>query len=386
MSKKKFSFELKKTRGFARAGTFLTPHGEVETPVFMPVGTLGSVKALDMQDVAATGAQIQLANTYHLYLRPGTEVLERVGGIHSFGSWNKPILTDSGGFQVWSLGQGSKGDRLAKVSQDGVEFVSHVDGSTHFFSPEKAISIQRSIGADIIMAFDEAMSDELPLQSAKVSLGRTTNWAQRCVDAWENADRKSAYGQYQALFGIIQGARHKELRLEAMKSILELPFDGVALGGETIGYNMTATVEVMGWLESGLPTNKPRYAMGLGRQPQDIIDATLAGFDMFDCVGPTRLARNGALLVGSVDFSGSIPAFKSDFNQSRLNIGRAEFATDTQPIDERCGCHTCTNLYSRAYLHHLNKTKELSYYRLASIHNVWTMIQTARQMRLWILQ
>jgi len=377
---------LKKSRGVARAGRMVTPHGVVETPVFMPVGTLGSVKALDMQDVAATGAQIQLANTYHLYLRPGTEVLEQVGGIHSFGSWNKPILTDSGGFQVWSLGQGSKGDRLAKVSQDGVEFVSHVDGSTHFFSPEKAINIQQSIGADIIMAFDEAMSDELPLQSAKVSLERTTQWAQRCVNAWESANRKSTYGEYQALFGIIQGARYKELRLEGMKSILQLPFDGVALGGETIGYNMPGTVEVMGWLESELPIDRPRYAMGLGRQPQDIIDATLAGFDMFDCVGPTRLARNGALLVGSVDFSASIPVFKSDFDQSRLNIGRAEFATDNQPIDERCGCHTCANQYSRAYLHHLYKTKELSYYRLASIHNVWTMIQTARQMRLWILQ
>lgn len=363
-----------------------TPHGVVETPVFMPVGTLGSVKALDMQDVAETGAQIQLANTYHLYLRPGAELLERVGGIHTYGTWDKPILTDSGGFQVWSLGQGSKGDQLAKVTDDGVEFKSHIDGSIHFFSPEKAIEIQQSIGADIIMAFDEAMSDELPLQSAKVSLARTAEWAKRCVTTWEKAGRLNTYGTYQALFGIIQGARYRELRLEALETITALPFDGFALGGETIGFNMPGTVEVMGWLESKLPANKPRYAMGLGRQPQDIIDAVLAGFDMFDCVGPTRLARNGALLVGAVDFSGKKPVFSSEFDQSRLNIGRAEFSTDVQPIDSACGCHTCTHGYSRAYLHHLFKTKELSYYRLASIHNVWTMVHTARQMRAWILQ
>lgn len=382
----KFSFELQKTRGAARAGKMSTPHGEVETPVFMPVGTLGSVKALDMQDVAGAGAQIQLANTYHLYLRPGTDVLEKVGGIHAYGTWKKPILTDSGGFQVWSLGQGSKGEKLAKVSDDGVEFKSHIDGSTHFFSPEKAVEIQQSIGADSIMAFDEAMSDVLPLQSAKVSLERTTNWAKRCVETWEKSGRLSKYGNYQALFGIIQGARHKDLRLEAMQSITALPFDGIALGGETIGFNMPGTVEVMGWLEAELPKDKPRYAMGLGRQPQDIIDAVLAGFDMFDCVGPTRLARNGALLVGKVNFSAEKPIFTSDFPQSRLNIGRAEFTTDTQPIDASCTCHTCVYGYSRAYLHHLFRTKELSYYRLASIHNVHTMVQTARQMRDWILQ
>lgn len=381
---KPFSFTLKGTKGVARAGSFVTPHGVVETPIFMPVGTLGSVKALDMDDVRGVGASIQLANTYHLYLRPGMDVLENAGGIHAFTTWDKPVLTDSGGFQVWSLGQGSTGQQLAKVSDEGVEFRSHVDGSTHFFTPEKAIGIQQSIGADIIMAFDEAMSDALPLLEAKVSLERTTRWAERCVEAWEDNNRYSKYGSYQALFGIIQGALHRELREKAAKSITELPFDGIALGGETIGFNMPGTVEVMSWLESSLPVNKPRYAMGLGRDPQDIIDAVLAGFDMFDCVGPTRLARNGAVYEGRVELVDGTPQFISSFPKGRLSIGRQEYATDNAVLSEGCGCETCSAGYSRSYLHHLYKTQELSYYRLASIHNLWTMITITKQLRAWI--
>lgn len=380
-----FSFTLKGTKGAARAGSFVTPHGVVETPIFMPVGTLGSVKALDMEDVRGVGASIQLANTYHLYLRPGMDVLENAGGIHAFTTWDKPVLTDSGGFQVWSLGQGSSGQQLAKVSDEGVEFRSHVDGSTHFFTPEKAIGIQQSIGADIIMAFDEAMSDALPLLEAKVSLERTTRWAERCVEAWEAAGRNSKYGNYQALFGIIQGALHRELREKAAKSINELPFDGIALGGETIGFNMPGTVEVMSWLESSLPIDTPRYAMGLGRDPQDIIDAVLAGFDMFDCVGPTRLARNGAVYEGRVELVDGTPTFVSKFPKGRLSIGRAEYATDNAILSEGCDCETCKAGYSRSYLHHLYKTQELSYYRLASIHNLWTMISITKQLRAWIL-
>lgn len=380
-----FSFTLKGSKGTARAGSFVTPHGVVETPIFMPVGTLGSVKALDMDDVRGVGASIQLANTYHLYLRPGMDVLEKAGGIHAFTTWDKPVLTDSGGFQVWSLGQGSSGQQLAKVSDEGVEFRSHVDGSTHFFTPEKAIAIQQSIGADIIMAFDEAMSDDLPLFEAKVSLERTTRWAERCVEAWEAANRQSKYDKYQALFGIIQGALHRELREKAAKSITELPFDGIALGGETIGFNMPGTVEVMSWLESSLPIDKPRYAMGLGRDPQDIIDAVLAGFDMFDCVGPTRLARNGAVYEGRVELVDGTPQFVSNFPKGRLSIGRQEYATDNAILSDGCGCETCKAGYSRSYLHHLYKTQELSYYRLASIHNLWTMVYITKQLRAWIL-
>ncbi len=381
-----FQFELIKTKGAARAGIISTPHGKVETPIFMPVGTLASVKALDMQDVEMTQAQIQLANTYHLYLRPGEKIVAQAGGLHRFSGWKKPILTDSGGFQVWSLAQNRREwGKLAKVDENGVEFKSHLDGSKHFFTPEKAIQIQQDLGADIIMAFDEAMSDTISLEEGRASLTRTARWAERSLKTWEDRGRRSSQNNYQALFGIIQGAKHRELREAAAAYITSLPFDGIALGGETIGYNMPASIEVMGWLEPTLPKNKPRYAMGLGREPQDIIDAVLAGFDMFDCVGPTRLARNGALFIGEVDFSASTPQFRSFSGQTRINIGRSEFATQFEPISTHCDCHTCSNGYSLAYLHHLYKTQELSYYRLASIHNVRTMIRTASQLRNWIL-
>lgn len=381
-----FQFELIKTKGAARAGIISTPHGKVETPIFMPVGTLASVKALDMQDVEMTQAQIQLANTYHLYLRPGEKIVAQAGGLHRFSGWKKPILTDSGGFQVWSLAQNRREwGKLAKVDENGVEFKSHLDGSKHFFTPEKAIQIQQDLGADIIMAFDEAMSDTISLEEGRASLTRTARWAERSLKTWEDRGRRSSQNNYQAFFGIIQGAKHRELREAAAAYITSLPFDGIALGGETIGYNMPASIEVMGWLEPTLPKNKPRYAMGLGREPQDIIDAVLAGFDMFDCVGPTRLARNGALFIGEVDFSASTPQFRSFSGQTRINIGRSEFATQFEPISTHCDCHTCSNGYSLAYLHHLYKTQELSYYRLASIHNVRTMIRTASQLRNWIL-
>jgi queuine tRNA-ribosyltransferase len=379
-----FSFQLVGNRGVARAGSFVTPHGEVETPMFMPVGTQASVKALDAADVEQTEAQILLANTYHLWLRPGMEVLQKAGGIHQFMQWDKPILTDSGGFQVWSLGQGGEGS-LVKIDDDGVSFRSHLDGSARYLSPEKSIEIQSQIGADIIMCFDEAMPDALPLDSAKVSLTRTNAWAARCVTQWESQQRQSKYGSYQALFGIIQGALHKELREEAARFITDLPVDGIALGGETIGYNMAGTVEVMSWIESILPKEKPRYAMGLGRDPQDIIDAVLAGFDMFDCVGPTRLARNGAVYEGRVELVDGKPTWVSSFDHGRLSIPRAEYKLDQSVINPSCNCYTCTSGYTRSYLQHLYKAKELSYYRLASVHNVWTMVSLTKQLRSWIL-
>lgn len=380
----KFSFSLAGARGIARAGSFLTPHGAVETPIFMPVGTQASVKALDAADVAGTGAQIMLANTYHLWLRPGMEVLQQAGGVHQFMRWDKPVLTDSGGFQVWSLGQG-KDASLVKIDDNGVAFRSHLDGSARYMTPEDSITIQQQIGADIIMAFDEAMPDALALEPARISLARTQNWAERCVAAWEKQGRLSAYGDYQALFGIIQGALHRELREAATGQLASMPFDGIAVGGETIGYNMIGTVEVMSWIEPLLPTDKPRYAMGLGRDPQDLIDAVLAGFDMFDCVGPTRLARNGAVYEGRVELADGKPTFVSQFAKGRLSIGRQEYATDQRPLNPECGCATCRAGYSRSYLHHLYKAKELSYYRLASIHNVWTMIGITKQLRSWIL-
>jgi queuine tRNA-ribosyltransferase len=380
-----FSFILEGQKGKARAGAFSTPHGIVQTPIFMPVGTLASVKGLDAADVEKTEAQIMLANTYHMFLRPGTEVLNTAGGVHSFMNWHKPVLTDSGGFQVFSLGNTKEGESLVEISEEGVWFKSHIDGTKHFMSPEDSIETQRQIGADIIMAFDEALSDSYPKDQARASVERTHRWAARCVNYWEGNQRKNPYGRYQALFGIIQGGRFEDLRKESAAFITSLNFDGIAVGGETIGYNMPGTLQVMDWIEGSLPQDKPRYAMGLGRDPQDIIDATLAGFDMFDCVGPTRLARNGALYVGSLQIVDEKPQFVSAHEKGRINIGKAEFTQDNTIINEGCDCYTCQSGYTKAYLHHLYRTAELSYYRLASIHNIRVMERMSSQLRSWIL-
>jgi queuine tRNA-ribosyltransferase len=382
------NFKLKTTKGNARAGQFETDHGTVETPIFMPVGTLATVKALDSQDIASTNPEIILANTYHLYLRPGLEVLKNSGGVHSFMNHHGPMLTDSGGFQVFSLGQQStsKGQKpTVKITDEGVHFKSHLDGSSHFFTPEKAIEIQRQIGADIIMAFDECTPDKANHGYTRQALDRTHQWAAQCKNYWEKNNRLNIYGRYQSLFGIAQGAMHKELRRESIKKIVDLDFDGIAFGGETVGYNMAGTAEVIEWTRDLLPDAKPRYAMGLGRDPQNIIDAILAGYDMFDCVAPTRLARNGSLYHGNLDTSGDIPTFVSDYNKGRLQIGNAEFKNDLSPISDTCTCQTCTQNYSRSYLRHLFKSDELTYYRLASIHNVHFMVNLSKEMRQWIV-
>lgn len=385
-----FRFTLEKEAGLARAGRFVTAHGTVETPVFMPVGTLATIKALDTQDIQGTNAQIILSNTYHLYLRPGETVLNELGGVHPFMQWDKPLLTDSGGFQVFSLGSArtAKGEtHAAQVTDEGVRFRSHLDGSAHFFTPERSIEMQRTIGADIIMAFDEALSDAAPEEYAVQSLERTSAWAERCVSYWEHHNRKSIQGTYQALFGIVQGGLFPHLRQKAAAHITSLPFDGIAVGGETIGYNMPATVAIMQQLADVLPADKPRYAMGLGRDPQDLVDAFWAGVDMCDCVGPTRLARNGALYVGELKYvPGEKPQFVSPFPKARLNIGKAEWARDTRVIDPQCDCFTCTAGYTRAYLHHLYGTGELTYYRLASIHNVRVMVRLSEEIRKLILE
>lgn len=396
-----------------RAGVIHTQRGEIKTPIFMPVGTLATVKALDTQDIKNLDAQIILANTYHLYLRPGMEKLKKMGGVHRFMGWEKPMLTDSGGFQVFSLGRQQKISKAqsrklgVKITEEGAQFVSHIDGTKHFMSPEDSIQIQREIGADIIMAFDECISDHEEKKYVEQSIARTHRWAKRCFEYWQKHERKSIYGDYQALFGIIQGAMFKDLREESAKYITSLDFDGIACGGETVGYNMEGTKEMMGWIENILPENKPRYAMGLGRDPQDIVDAVLAGFDMFDCVGPTRLARNGALYFGKLNVTdgellslegepidGAVtagntipkPFFESPYKNGRLNIGNAKFATDESVIQPGCECHTCKSGYSRAYLNHLYKTQELTFYRLASIHNVHFMIDLSQQLRNYILE
>lgn len=378
-SQQNFSFSLTKTLGKARAGEFITAHGVVKTPIFMPVGTKATLKALDSLDVQNTQAQIILANTYHLYLRPGENLIADRGGLHQFMKWPGPILTDSGGFQVLSLGENSK------IKSNGVEFKSHLDGSKHFFTPEKAIEIQRQLGADIIMAFDECTPDKADEKYTLEALDRTHRWAKQSYDYWQQQGRVSAQGHYQALFGIIQGAMHSELRKKSAQFITSLDFDGIAVGGETTGYNMNGTGEVMEWIESILPEDKPRYAMGLGRDPQDLVDAVMMGFDMFDCVGPTRLARNGALYHGHLEQNKDKFKFVSQFKNGRLNIGRADYKTDDEVIMKGCDCYTCRSGYTRAYLNHLYRSKELSYYRLASIHNVRFMIRLTEEMRAAIL-
>lgn len=365
-----------------------TAHGTALTPMFMAVGTRATIKTLSTEDIEAMHPQVVLANTYHLYLRPGHERIARLGGLHQFMHYDRPMLTDSGGFQVFSLGEQLKqregvASQLqpAKLFEEGVQFTSHLDGSRHMLTPELSIDIQQHLGADIIMAFDECMADDATLEYGRESLARTHRWALRSVEAWEKESRLSKQGHYQALFGIVQGAMHRELREEAARTLSELPFDGLALGGETIGYNMPGTVEVMSWVRDLLPTNKPRYAMGLGRDPQNLIDAVMAGFDMFDCVGPTRLARNGAIYHGWLK---EIPGgwyWESEFKNGRLPIGNARFAEDQEVLLEGCDCFTCSHGYTRAYLHHLARHEELSYYRLASLHNVRVMVRLTEELR-----
>lgn len=387
-----FQFTLEGRLGKARAGRFVIAHGEVRTPIFMPVGTQASVKALAPQDLREARAQIILANTYHVHLRPGERLVSDLGGVQEFSGWRGPMLTDSGGFQAFSLGEqlerknGAAGGSMVKITDEGVRFRSHLDGSEHFFSPESVMDIQRHIGADIAMVLDQLTADSAGEREAREALDRTHAWARRAKEDWDRHGRLAVGGWYQALFGIVQGGLHRELRRESTEVLSSMGFDGMAVGGETIGYNMDGTEEVMEWIEELLPQDRPRYAMGLGRDPEDIIRAVRAGFDMFDCVAPTRLARNGALYNGTV--VGSTPEswrFTSEFSHGRLPIGNARFAKDTAVVAENCDCWTCRQGFTRAYLHHLYKAGELLYYRLASIHNVRWMIRLSEHLREQIL-
>lgn len=361
--------------GRARLGIIHTDHGDIETPVFMPVGTQATVKALGNDDLLAADATIILGNTYHLHLRPGEDRIAALGGLHAFMHWQRPMLTDSGGFQVLSLGaqmarnggEDAK-NQMARIDEDGVTFRSHIDGSTHRFTPESSIGVQKKLGADIIMAFDECTPDDADHDYASRAIGRTHRWAEESVAAFQSIPQVHAHRQF--LFGIIQGANHADLRVESAKFITALPFDGIAIGGESIGYNMAATRETLDLLAPYLPEDKPRYTMGVGSSPQDLFDVVERGVDMFDCVAPTRLARNGAL------YSRAAGAEK----KFRINITNAPFAEDSRPIEEGCTCYTCQN-HTRAYLHHLFAADELLAMRLASIHNVFFMVELMRNIR-----
>ena len=334
--------------GSARLGRISTPHGSIATPAFAPVGTQATVKALDPRDLAELGAELVLANTYHLYLRPGADVVAEMGGLHGFMGWEGPILTDSGGFQVFSLA-----DRR-QVSDDGVLFRSHIDGSQHHFFPEKVVRIQEQLGADIIMCLDEcAVPDDRAY--VELALARTHVWAERCRAAQTRSD--------QALFGIIQGGVFADLRLRSADFLVGLDFPGYAIGGLSVGESKALMYEMLDITVPVLPADKPRYLMGVGA-PEDLLEGVARGIDLFDCVLPTRLARNASLFT----------------RHGRLNIRNAAWARAPGAIEEDCTCYTCRN-FSRAYLRHLFKAGELLAYRLATIHNVHFLLQLMRDIR-----
>ncbi|MEN8194423.1 MAG: tRNA guanosine(34) transglycosylase Tgt [Bacteroidota bacterium] len=355
-------FELQKTsnNSKARAGILKTDHGLIETPIFMPVGTQGTVKAVDQKTLKdEINAPVILGNTYHLYLRPGMEVMRNAGGLHQFMNWDRNILTDSGGFQVFSLSE------LRKLKPDGVEFSSHLDGSKHFFSPEKVIDIQRIIGADIIMPLDECTPYPCEYDYAKNSKELTTSWAVLNKEAFENS--KAHYGHQQFLFGIVQGSVYKDLREQSAKELMNIGFDGYSIGGLAVGEPTENMNEIVDFTTDILPESQPRYLMGVGR-PENILDAIERGVDMFDCVMPTRNARNAYIFTseGIITIRGA--AYKEDFN----------------PLDKNCDCYTCQN-HTRAYLRHLFNTREILAYELATIHNLKFYLNLVREARKRIL-
>ncbi|MBI2450185.1 MAG: tRNA guanosine(34) transglycosylase Tgt [Candidatus Nealsonbacteria bacterium] len=376
----RFKIVKKSKKSWARAGILETPHGRIETPAFVSVATQASVKSLTPEDLKNLGAEIILANTYHLYLRPGADVIKKAGGLHKFMNWPGPMVTDSGGFQVFSLGWGKVHQigkigwfpgyeevrpprevgplKLVKITDDGVEFTSHLDGSKHIFTPEKSIKIQEDLGADIIFAFDECTSPLADYEYTKKSLKKTHNWALRCLKVKKKRE--------QALFGIIQGGEYKDLREESTKFISSLPFDGIGIGG-SLGKTQKDMFKILKWITPLLPEEKPRHLLGIGR-PEDLENCVKHGMDLFDCVWPTRLARRGTLLI----------------KNGRLNIGNSRYIKDFHAIEKKCGCYTCQN-FTRAYLSHLFRAKELLYYRLATIHNLYFTLGLMQKIRKDIL-
>lgn len=348
MSASYFSFELHKTDGAARLSTFSTPHGSIDMPAFAPVGTLANVKTLEPRDLEELGASLVLSNTYHLYLRPGHELVERMGGLHSFMGWHGPMLTDSGGYQVFSLAH------RRKLDEDGVTFRSHIDGSQHRFTPERVMEIEQALGADIAMVLDEC-PDPLDRAYNEIALARTHRWAERCQQAHQRPD--------QALFGIVQGGIFPELRQQSAEFLTSLDLPGYAVGGLAVGETKEQMYSTLDVTCPHLPVHKPRYLMGVGA-PEDIVEAVYRGIDFFDCVLPTRIARNGAVLTPS----------------GRINIRNAEYAEAEGPIDEACSCYTCRT-FSRAYLRHLFKAKEITGLRLATIHNLHYMLRLMESIR-----
>jgi queuine tRNA-ribosyltransferase len=393
-----FSFDIQKRKGRARAGLLKTPHGEIQTPAFVTVGTKATVKALTPEQVASVGAQVVLANTYHLYLEPGDEIVRDGGGLGAFMNWHGPTMTDSGGFQVFSLGAGkgvgkvakthelekskkdgketgeisetadavSPHEKLAKIDEEGVSFTSIIDGSLHRFTPERSMEIQHNIGADMFFAFDECTSPYAPYEYQKEAMDRTHRWAQRSLDYHKAHVKKDAQGNpTQALFGIVQGGRHEDLRKESAKVIADMDFDGFGIGGS---FDKEDMYTVVGWVNDILPEGKPRHLLGIG-EPADLFGGVENGADLFDCVAPTRIARNGSLYTAT----------------GRINIQNAKYRTDFGSIatgidGKKCTCSTCSH-YTAAYLSHLFRAEEMLAATLATIHNLHFIINLVKKIR-----
>ncbi|MFZ5643143.1 MAG: tRNA guanosine(34) transglycosylase Tgt [Bacillota bacterium] len=336
----------------ARRGELTTPHGVVETPIFMPVGTQGTVKTMTPEEVREIGGRLILSNTYHLYMRPGHDLVAEAGGLHKFMNWNGPILTDSGGFQVFSLGP------LRKIEEEGVWFRSHIDGSEHYFSPERAVEIQEALGADIVMAFDECAPYPSTHEYALKAVDRTTRWARRCKEAHRRED--------QALFGIIQGGVYKDLREKSARELIEIDFPGYGIGGLSVGEPKDLMYETLDNTVPLIPREKPRYLMGVG-SPDCLLEGVARGVDMFDCVLPTRIARNGTVFT----------------HDGKLVVRNAEYARDFRPLDPDCDCYSCKN-YSRAYIRHLIKANEILGVRLTTIHNLYFTLKLMHNIRVAI--
>jgi queuine tRNA-ribosyltransferase/7-cyano-7-deazaguanine tRNA-ribosyltransferase len=389
-----FSFDIIKEDGHSRLATFATPHGILETPTFVAVGTQATIKALTPEQTKDTDTQIIFANTYHLYLRPGPEVVAAHGGVHKFMNWDRPVMTDSGGFQVFSLGASlehgvgkianifpgeeggvgqaprvGQGKSLVKVSEDQVQFKSHIDGSEHIFTPEKSMAIQRDLGADIMLAFDECTSPLHDVVYTQQSAERTHRWAKRCLEYVKQNDPKHGYSQM--LYGITQGGAFKSIRTESTRIIAGMDFDGIAIGGN-LGKTLEDMHHILEWSLPELPRDKPRHLLGIGDIPS-VFEAVERGMDTFDCVSPTRNARNGGLLKRFDDDGKPLKKF-------RINIRNVRYAKDTGPLDSTCTCYTCQN-YSRAYLRHLFQADEILAQTLASIHNLHFMGTLLRDIR-----
>lgn len=336
----------------ARRGTLKTPHAVIDTPVFMPVGTQATVKTMSSGEVAEMGAKIILGNTFHLWMRPGPDLIERAGGLHEFMHWQRALLTDSGGFQVFSLA------KLRKLTEEGATFQSPIDGSTHFLSPEKSIQIQQKLGSDIMMQFDECVPYPAEYDYVKHSTDRTFRWLERCIDTWQAGD-----SERQALFGIVQGGMYQDLRIAASRKMAEYDLPGVAIGGLSVGEENRIMYDILAAIEPHLPHHKPRYLMGVGT-PEDLVEGVYRGVDMFDCVWPTRLGRNGTVLT----------------SRGNITVRNATYQEDWRPLDPACDCPVCRQ-YTRAYIRHLIKVNEILGLRLTSYHNVYYLLRLMDQIR-----